>query len=161
MITSDQTNILLSKGSYETKEQEIVSKLLETTNAYLLKIKTSNFGTRQVKSVFETDTKGFNKALRLPSLFGTNTFQDFTSTIIKKEKSPSTILILLNGIKENGFDPNYEILKALEVFSENSKIKNTAKRRFLVCHVMIKMSGKLNRAHEVYNERKSEKFCSK
>lgn len=124
LITSDQTNTLLSKGFYETKEQDIVSKLLETTNIYLIKIKTSNFGTRQSKSVFESDSKGFNKALRLPSLLGTNTFQDFTSTMIKKEKSTSTISILLNGIKENGYDPNYEILKALEVFSENSKIKN-------------------------------------
>lgn len=124
LITSDQTNTLLSKGFYETKEQDIVSKLLETTNIYLIKIKTSNFGTRQSKSVFESDSKGFNKALKLPSLLGTNTFQDFTSTMIKKEKSTSTISILLNGIKENGYDPNYEILKALEVFSENSKIKN-------------------------------------
>lgn len=124
LITSDKTNTLLSKGFYETKEQDIVSKLLETTNIYLIKIKTSNFGTRQSKSVFESDSKGFNKALRLPSLLGTNTFQDFTSTMIKKEKSTSTISILLNGIKENGYDPNYEVLKALEVFSENSKIKN-------------------------------------
>ncbi len=124
LITSDKTNILLSNGFYQTKEQEIVSKLLEATNVYLQKHNISNFGTKQSKSVFENDTKGFYKALKLPSLFGTNTFQDFTSTIIKKDKNTSTILILLDGTIQNGFDPNYEILKSLEFFSENSKIKN-------------------------------------
>lgn len=126
LITSEKTYNLLTVGFYNEQEQNITSRMLELTDFYLLKLQTTNFGTRPKKTIMQKDSIGFNKAISLLSLFGTDTFQQQISQILKKEKDSTIILPILNGIIQNGYDPDYIILSSLEYLSEASQIKNRA-----------------------------------
>ena len=124
-LVSTETKETLLKGFYAEEEIEIISRLIQSNNVYIKSLNSSNFGTRTEKSIFQKNTKDFHQIISLTNLFGIDTFSNFTSSILTKEKDSTTILVTLEGIKQNGYDPDGKILSSLELLATKTNSKNT------------------------------------
>ena len=85
---------------------------------------TTNFGTRVEKSVLQTDTTATENIFSQLSLFGTDTFCDYTAYFLRRESNKSLILTLLQGISANGYDPQGKLMASLEYLARNSSEKD-------------------------------------
>lgn len=122
---------VLESGNYFAKEQDLASDLITLSRVYLNHLSSSDFGTRIDFSVFDTDTIGLNTAFKQLGLFGTDTFSSLNAQLLKKCKNKTLQHTLLVCVADNGYDPDGEILKALEYLSD----KINAKDQALLCDV--------------------------
>lgn len=104
----------LSKGYYGDKEILWSSELQSTCIEYFNYLNSSNSGGRVDKSVFQNDTSGLEKMISQFNLYGSDTFNTYTITILKKEKNRSLINTALNNIIKFGYDPDGKLLQSLE-----------------------------------------------
>ncbi|MBR6340646.1 MAG: hypothetical protein IKR64_01985 [Treponema sp.] len=115
---------LLSQGGYGQTEALYLSQLLSVCQAYKNVMSTTNFGTRVEKSVLQTDTTATENIFSQLSLFGTDTFCDYTAYFLRRETNKSLILTLLQGISANGYDPQGKLMASLEYLARNSSEKD-------------------------------------
>ena len=108
------------------REVKISSDVYSATEAYYKSLTTSDFGTRKEKTVFETDSKGFENILRQLCLLGTKDSAQTTAKIIEKTSNRTYISILLEGISSNGYDPEQVILDSLLILSKKTDYKATS-----------------------------------
>lgn len=123
-LASEERIELIKKGNYAAKEKDWSSELISACYALQSALSTTNFGARVEKTGFETDTAGVQLILKQLPLWGTDTYCDFTAYFLKKEDNSALIHTLLQGIKQNGYDPDGAILNTLEQLADKSNARN-------------------------------------
>ncbi|MCF0125721.1 MAG: hypothetical protein HUJ68_08220, partial [Clostridia bacterium] len=111
---SEERLFELRNGDYAEKEIVLSNEITGICNEYSRTLSTNEFGTRKEKTVFELDTQGFEQVLTQLCLFCNSDSQKIAANILEKTKNKTFIKVLLNGIKQNGYDPEGLILNALE-----------------------------------------------
>lgn len=123
-LINDQRISALSTGNYGEKEKLWLSEIISISNMYLNYLGESNSGGRAQLSIFQKDSIGFEKILKQLSLFGNSQTQNIAAQILEKETNLSFSIAILNGIKQNGYDPDEKLLQALEKLSEKLNPKD-------------------------------------
>lgn len=123
-LASEERIALIKAGDYGKNEKIWSSELISACYALQASLSTTNFGARVEKTGFETDTAGVELILKQLSLWGTDTYCNFTAYFLKNQNNSSLIYTLLKGINENAYDPEGVILDALELLSDNSNTRN-------------------------------------
>lgn len=113
-------------GLKNGREVQIASNVYSAINAYYKSLTTTDFGTRKEKSIFETDTKGFASILRQLTLLHTDEAAEYIAKLLEKSTNTTYLSILLEGIKECGYDPERKILNSLEILASKTDYKATA-----------------------------------
>lgn len=104
-------NISLKNGEYSYKEQIWISEILSVCNYYAQDLRKESFGTREEKSVFETDTTNFEKILYQLTLFDNDNTQKTIASIIRNTDNFNYAISLLKNI--SGYDPDGYLLNAI------------------------------------------------
>ena len=99
-------------GNYGTKEQQWLIQTLSVARLYSLDATSSDFGIHTEKSVFQTDSAGFETILIQLALLGTEQTQNAAADIISKSRNKSYCKVLMANL--NGYDPEGKLLAALE-----------------------------------------------
>lgn len=115
---------MLEAGYYGEKEIEFTSDILSACQAYMKNSSESNFGTHEDLNVFQTNKTQLQSLLNQLPLYGTRYTSNLTAKLLLKEKNSSILNSLLSGITKCGYDPDGEILKALETLASKTSIKN-------------------------------------
>lgn len=123
-ITSFDRYKMLEAGYYGDKEISFTSDILSACQAYMKNSSESNFGTREDLTVFQTNTTQLQSLLNQLPLYGTRYTSNLTAKLLLKEKNNSILNSLLSGITKCGYDPDGEILKALENLASKTTTKN-------------------------------------
>lgn len=123
-ITSFDRYKMLEAGYYGDKEISFTSDILSACQAYMKNSSESNFGTRENLTVFQTNTTQLQSLLNQLPLYGTRYTSNLTAKLLLKEKNNSILNSLLSGITKCGYDPDGEILKALENLASKTSTKN-------------------------------------
>lgn len=102
----------LKKGNYGKNEKEWLSQTLSLAKLYAMDNGSSDFGTRKEKSVFQTDTAGFENILVQLALLATSQSQNAAAEIISSSTNKTYCRALLSNIC--GYDPDGKLLEAIE-----------------------------------------------
>lgn len=124
-LTAPQRIECLQKGNYAENEAVWISQVMSIMNMYIKHLNESSFGTRSQLSIFQKDSVGFEKILNQLLLFGISNTINLAADIISKETNKSFLQALLNGIIQNGYDPDEKLLLSLEILSEKVNPKDT------------------------------------
>ena len=111
-IKSPERINLIKEGSYGKKEQEILSQVLSVARLYSLDTNSSDFGIHIEKTVFETDSAGFENILIQLALLCTDQTQNAAANILSSSNNKIYCRALLSNIY--GYDPDGKLLDAIE-----------------------------------------------
>ncbi|MCF0242163.1 MAG: hypothetical protein HUK25_05955, partial [Treponema sp.] len=114
----------LRSGFYGNEEISYTSECLSFISAYLKSVNETDFGIKTNNTVFKTAPKDIESVFIQLPLYGTKDFSYQTAKILLQEKNPTLQNALIIGLEKNGYDPEGEILSALELISEESSEKN-------------------------------------
>lgn len=124
---------ILCKGQYGSKEIEYTSailSLLKDYNSSLVQF-TSNTRPNQ-KSLYQRDQIGMQQVLTQLSLFGTDNFAPYISSLIRLEKDEANFQSLLTSVSSFGYDPDESIIKSIGLKAKTMSVsKNT--ELILIC----------------------------
>lgn len=113
-IANEKRLTELSEGNYGFKEQEWISKIL---SALALRkddlIQSQNYTRTTEKSIFQKDYIGYQLLLKQISLYGTDTFIDYIAYLLLNDSDKTTIHTVLEGIPQNGYDPECKIINSI------------------------------------------------
>ena len=123
-LTSSETLVKLKTGNYGVYENKLIEKLLSGCTAYQSQLFTKNSRSFTESTVFDRDSSGLEKMISLLPLFGTDTFSDFISYLIKYETNRTILNAALISITENGYDPNGKILNNLYLLAKHTNTKD-------------------------------------
>lgn len=121
---NEEATTILKKGFYGTKEKELTSLTISTCKEYISTTKTSTSNYRQAPSVFVSDFIGLNNMISTLTLYGTNLYPYYIAELLSQENNPLLIKTLLTSISNNGYDPNEEIIKSIEILINSKTNKN-------------------------------------
>ncbi|MCR5188608.1 MAG: hypothetical protein K6C97_06695 [Treponema sp.] len=124
-LIKDELAEKLSQGFYGQDESKWISDILSVCSSYSTHLSQTNFGTRKELSVFEEDSTGFAKILEELLLLGNIESQNCAASILSKSKNKSIQKIILNGIAQNAYDPDGNLLDALELLANKLDYKET------------------------------------
>lgn len=102
----------IKEGNFGKKESQWLTQTLSLARLYFMDATTSNFGTHTEKSVFETDSAGFETVLIQLALLCTDQTQAAAASIISESTSKLYCRTLLANI--TGYDPDGKLLDAIE-----------------------------------------------
>ncbi len=102
----------LKEGNYNTDEEEWLTQTLSLAKLYHMDALSSDFGTRTEKSVFQTDTAGFETILIQLALLCTDQTQNEIAAILSDSNNKLYCRTLLANIY--GYDPDGKLLDAIE-----------------------------------------------
>ncbi len=114
----------LKNGNYGRQEQEWLSELLSISKLYSMDSGSSDFGIRVEKSVFETDSAGFESILVQLSLLCTSQTQNAAAQIISASSNKTYCRAILHNI--SGYDPEGKLLDAIERNVSRAGVKDSA-----------------------------------
>ena len=114
----------LKKGGYGIKEQEWLSQTLSIARLYSMSSSSSDFGTRVEKSVFQTDSAGFEAILVQLSLLCTDQTQAAAAAIISDSTNKTYCRAILTNI--SGYDPDGKLLDAIQRNASRAGSKDSA-----------------------------------
>ncbi len=100
---------MLKKGDYGKKERDIVEGLKKEVERYL----DAQVGTKS-QNYFAQNPDYARRFISLLSLTGVNDFSQSFAALIKGEKEPTTLAALIHSAGNHRFDPDGDILTALE-----------------------------------------------
>lgn len=123
-ITSPDRLQKLESGFYGEEEIKFTSDILSAAEAYMKETSGSQFGGRTELSVFKTNTSELQSILNQLPYYGTRYTTNLTAKLLKKETNVSLLNSLLSGLQKDGYDPDGEILEALELLAGQTSIKN-------------------------------------
>lgn len=124
-ILKDSQRVLhLKEGNYGKLEKEWLSQTLSIAKLYSMDSSSSDFGIHTEKSVFETDSAGFEAILVQLALLCTNQTQNAAADIISKSSNKIYCRALLANI--SGYDPDGKLLEAIEVNAGRAGNKDSA-----------------------------------
>ncbi len=124
VLKEKNTYELLQKGFYNSYEKELTSLTNNACQEYLNSLRRTTSNYREEPSTFESDIIGLNNMISLLPLFGTDLYPHFIAEFLKREKNSYIKKTLLTSIIQNGFDPDEEMIKSLEIVVQNKSIKD-------------------------------------
>ncbi len=104
-------------------EAQWLTRTLSIAKLYSMDATSSDFGIHTEKSVFETDSAGFETILTQLALLGTLQTQNAAADIISKSRNKSYCKVLMANIC--GYDPDGKLLTALDRNAELAGNKDT------------------------------------
>ena len=114
----------IQSGNFGVKEQEWLTQTLSVARLYYLDSTSSDFGVHTEKSVFKTDSAGFEAILVQLALLCTDNSQSACADIISKSTNKSYCRALLTNL--TGYDPDGKLLSAIERNAELAGNKDSA-----------------------------------
>lgn len=102
----------LKQGNYKTDEEEWLTQTLSLAKLYHMDALSSDFGTRTEKSVFQTDSAGFETILVQLALLCTDQTQNAVAAILSDSNNKLYCRTLLANLY--GYDPDGKLLEAIE-----------------------------------------------
>jgi len=123
-IASDELLEQLKLGNYGAKEIHYASGAYNILKKYEDSISTSDFGTGIDYSLFEIETKKFEKVINQISLYGTYDFAEFSSSVIRRCHNKTIMILYLQQVSSFGYDPNGTILNSIQYISSRINPKN-------------------------------------
>lgn len=123
-IINDERIFALQAGNYSKNEQEWSSQLQSACQMYKNIKNENSFGSREEKNAFELDFQGLERMFNQISLYQTDTYIDYQNYFLKNEKNSTLLIRLINGIKDNPYDPEGKLLEGLEYLAHNSSTKD-------------------------------------
>lgn len=146
----------LESGFYGEKEISYTSDLLSACEAYLSQNNKTVGNTRDDLSVFKANPADLESLFNQLPLYGTRYTTNLTSKLLKKEKNSFIIKCIVTGLSKDGYDPDGEILNALEILALTVSSKNTS-LQIDICDAVFSICRFMGRP--AYN--KSGKFILK
>lgn len=116
--------ICIKDGFFGVKEAEWLSQTLSIAKLYSLDTNSSDFGIRTEKSVFYTDTAGFEAVLVQLALLCTDQTQAAAAAIISESSNKTYCRAILNNLY--GYDPDSKLLDAIERNASQAGSKDSA-----------------------------------
>lgn len=115
---------ILQQGFYGKDEIKYVNQLTEACQSYSSELlsKTTNYP--EEKSIFETNITELELILLQLSLFSDSYFNKYISKFLKTLNNRSLLFALLKGISVNGYDPDLEIMEALDILAGKTNYKD-------------------------------------
>lgn len=110
-ILDNSIYIELKNGNYGNKEKKWISEILSVCNYYAQDLRKENFGIRDEKSIFETETRNFEKILYQLTLYNNDNTQKTIASIIRNTENFDYIITLLKNI--SGYDPDGLLLNSI------------------------------------------------
>ena len=114
----------LKEGNYGKKEAEWLSQLLSVAKLYSMDAGSSDFGIHTEKSVFQTDSAGFESILVQLALLCTDQTQAASAAIISESANKTYCRALLTNM--SGYDPDGKLLEAIERNASRAGTKDSA-----------------------------------
>ena len=114
----------LKEGSYGKLEEEWLSQTLSLARLFSMNSSSSDFGIRTEKSVFETDSAGFEAVLIQLALLCTDQTQNASAAILASSSNKTYCRALLSNL--SGYDPDGKLLEAIEKNVSLAGNKDTA-----------------------------------
>ena len=111
-IKDSKRSQLLKDGNYGKQEEELLSQCLSVAKLYSMDAGSSDFGIHTEKSVFQTDSVGFEAILLQLALLCTDETQNAAAAIISESTNKSYCRALLSNM--SGYDPDGKLLEAIE-----------------------------------------------
>lgn len=111
----------IKEGNYGKTEAEWLTQTLSVARLYFMDATSSDFGIHTEKSVFETDSAGFESILVQLALLCTDQTQAAAASIISESKNRLYCRTVLANL--TGYDPDGKLLSAIE--RNASRIGNT------------------------------------
>lgn len=103
----------LKEGDFGADEEKWLTEILSLAKLYSKNQGSSDFGIHTEKSVFETDSAGFEAILVQLALLSTRQTQNALAAILYSSKNKNYCRSLLSNL--SGYDPDGKILEAIEV----------------------------------------------
>ena len=116
--------IKLKEGNYNSDEELWLTQTLSVARLYSLNAGSSDFGIHTEKSIFETDSAGFEAILLQLALLGTKQTQNAAAAIISASTNKSYCRVLLSNIC--GYDPDGKLLEAIDRNANRAGNKDSA-----------------------------------
>ena len=114
----------LKEGFYGEEEKQWLSQTLSIASLYSKSNSSSDFGIRAERSVFDTDSAGFEAILIQLALLCTNQTQDAAALIISDSTNKLYCRTLLSNL--SGYDPDGKLLTAIERNASKANSKDSA-----------------------------------
>lgn len=111
-------------GNFGIKEQEWLTQTLSVAHLYYMDSTSSDFGVHTEKSVFKTDSAGFESILVQLALLCTDNTQAACADILSKSSNKTYCRALLTNL--TGYDPDGKLLSAIERNAELAGNKDSA-----------------------------------
>ena len=124
-VASEKRLQELSKGNYGPKEVEYISELMSALEVYKGYVNTSQ-KTNKNQSIFDLDSMATENLVRQITMFSSSSFINYEANFIQKIQNKGTLQNLLGGIKSFGYDPEGNILAALEVLAKKTNYREEA-----------------------------------
>lgn len=122
-IKNPEREKLIKSGNFGTTEKEWLSQTLSIAQLSYLDSTSSDFGTRMEKSVFQTDSAGFEEILVQLALLCTDNTQSACADILSKSRNKSNCRAILANLY--GYDPDGKLLSAIEKNAELAGTKDS------------------------------------
>ena len=123
-IKDDSITEHLFEGFYGSEEQQWLTQILSIAKLYAIEAGSQSFGTRPERSIFQTDSAGFETILLQLSLLCTDQSQNAAAAIISESSDKTFCRTLLSNL--TGYDPDGKLLKALERNALRAGTKDSA-----------------------------------
>lgn len=114
----------IRKGNFGSKEKEWLGQTLSLAKLYSFDNSSVEYNTHREKSVFNTDTAGFESILIQLALLCTSQTQNAAAEIIAKSNNKSLCRVLMANM--SGYDPDGKLIGALEQNAERAGNKDSA-----------------------------------
>ncbi len=111
-IKDSQIAEFIKQGDFGKSEAQWLTQTLSIAKLYSMSQSSSDFGIRTEKSVFETDSAGFEIILVQLALLCTSQSQDAAATIISNSTNKAYCRALFTNL--TGYDPEGKLLDAIE-----------------------------------------------
>ena len=122
-ITNPEIEKEIKEGDFGVKEAKWLRQTLSIARLYYLDSTSSDFGTRIEKSVFSTDSTGFEAVLVQLALLCTDSTQSACADILTKSNNKAYCRLILSNI--SGYDPDGKLLTAIGRNAENAGAKDS------------------------------------
>ena len=122
---SDQIRLKkLSDGLYGEDEITYASEALNVLQSYQNEINTNQFGDGIVHSEYEANAKDFEVVIKQIPLFASSDFSKVSADYISHTKNFAVLKLILQSVSECGYDPDLQILSAIQKRTRNISYKN-------------------------------------
>lgn len=122
----------LEAGYYGEKEILFTSDLISCCQAYIQANSETNFGVHDGPSLFQANVSQMESLLNQLPYYGTRYTTNLTAKLLKKETNNSILNCIVTGITKSGYDPDGEILQALEILSSKT-LKSNINLQLNIC----------------------------
>ena len=122
-IKNSERETQIKNGNFGASEKEWLTQTLSIARLYFIDSTSSDFGTRIEKSVFSTDSAGFEAILVQLSLLCTDSTQNACADILLRSNNRFYCRAIMSNLY--GYDPDGKLLAAIEKNAELAGTKDS------------------------------------